>query len=213
MEITEKTILLILGFLFSTVLGGFWGYLLKKRSWQVETEHSIHRARFDEGTAFLDDISILVGKRLFLLQRVLWVIQEEQLEKIEEKERAYFSIVEEWNSKYWRNRNKIRLLVSEEQANYFLDYSDDNAKENPNSLHYKFVIAHRAVMKAKQNKTAIDYAVTQVTQLNWKCAVFLERLTSEFVRRATSLQLLQVPMTPGGAEQQLQPNEKKEVNK
>lgn len=96
--------------------------------------------------------------------------------------------------------------MSEEQANHFLDYSDDNAKDKPKSLHYNFVIAHRAVMEAKQNKTAIGKAVTQVTQLNWKCSVFLERLTSEFVQRATSLQLLKVPITPGGAEQMRQPD-------
>jgi hypothetical protein len=61
----EKTILLIVGFLFSGVLGGFWGYVLKRRSWAEETRHSLYQARYEEGTRFLDELSELVGRRFF----------------------------------------------------------------------------------------------------------------------------------------------------
>jgi hypothetical protein len=197
---SEKTLLLIVGFLLSTVLGGFWGFLLKKRSWQIETEHSIYKARFDEGEKFLDALSEQVGKRFFLLQRFLWAIQEDNQEKILEREKEYFSAVTDWNSCFWKNRNKIRLLVNEDQANYFLDYQDDNAGEEPTSLHYKFVVAHRAVLRAKTNRESLPDAETQVLELNWKCSVFLERLATEFLRHVANLQLLQVPSGPGAAE-------------
>jgi hypothetical protein len=197
---SETTLLVILGFLLTTVLGGFWGFLLKKRSWQIETEHSIHKARFDEGTKFLDALSKQVGQRFFLLQRFFWAIEEGNEEKILEREKEYFSAVTDWNSCFWRNRNKIRLLVNENQANQFLDYRDDNAGEQPTSLHYKFVVTHRTVLRAKTNRESLPAAEAQVLELNWKCSVFLERLTTEFVRRVTNLQLLQVPSGPGAAE-------------
>ena len=101
----------------------------------------------------------------------------------------------------WRNRNKIRLLVNEKQANSFLNYSDDNAGDNPTSLHYKFVTAHRAVLNAKASPQLSPIANKQVEELNWKASVFLERLTTEFLQRATQLQLLEVPTGPGAAEQ------------
>ncbi len=192
--------LVIFGFLLTTVLGGFWGFLLKKRSWQMETEHSIHMARFDEGVKFLDTLSEQVGKRFFLLQRFFWAIEEGNQEKILEREKEYFSTVTDWNSSFWRNRNKIRLLVNEDQANHFLDYRDDNAGDQPRSLHYKFVVAHRAILVAKTNRESLPAAQAQVVELNWKCSVFLERLTTEFLRRVTNLQLLQVPSGPGAAE-------------
>ena len=196
----DKTLLLIIGFLLSTVLGGFWGFLLKRRSWQIETNHSIHKARFDEGTKFLDAISEQVGKRFFLLQRLFWAIEEGNEEKIIEREKVYYSAVIDWNSCFWKNRNKIRLLVNEDQANQFLNYQDDNKADNPSSLHYKFVVAHRAVLRAKADRQSLDLAQAEMYRLNWKCSVFLEKLTTEFLRRVTRLELLQVPAGPGAAE-------------
>jgi hypothetical protein len=39
----------------------------------------------------------------------------------------YFEAVDDWNFALWLNRNKIRLLVGERQAElYFLAYSDDD---------------------------------------------------------------------------------------
>ena len=197
----EKTSLLILGFLLTTVFGGFLGYWLKQRSWQIETEHSLHQARYDEGVRFLDALSDQVGKRFYLLQRLLWAIEEQDNEKMLDREREYFRSVVDWNSSFWRNRNKIRLLANEEQANAFLSYKDDNAGDHPTSLHYKFVAAHRDVMDAKSSRELVPIAGKQVEELNWKSSVFLEQLTTEFLHRATKLQLLEVPSGPGAAEQ------------
>ena len=144
----EKVWLLILGFIMTTVLGGVFGYFLKQRSWQIETEHSLYKARYEEGVKFLDTLSEQIGKRFFLLQRYLWAIDEGGKEKILEREMEYFTSVVEWNSAFWRNRNKIRLLVDEEQANAFLDYRDDNAGDHPTSLHYKFGSSPQSVTAA-----------------------------------------------------------------
>ncbi len=198
---SEKIWLLILGFILTTVFGGVLGYWLNQRSWRLETGHALHRARYDEGVRFLDALSDQTGRRFFLLQRYVWAIEEGGKEKIAEREKEYFAAVVEWNSTFWRNRNKIRLLVNEEQANLFLDYSDDHAGDRPASLHYKFVAAHRAVLKAKASSGARETAKQQVEELNWVSSVFLERLTTEFVRRATNLQLLELPAGPGAAEQ------------
>lgn len=196
----EKTLLMILGFLLTTVLGGFIGFFLKKRFWKSETEHSLYRARYDEGVAFLDALSEQVGKRFFLLQRYLWSIEDGHEEKTLECEKQYFPAVVEWNSCFWLNRNKIRLLVNEAHANRFLNYRDDNTEDHPTSIHYKFVAAHCAVQNAKTSRNLCPIARKQIEELNWMCSVFLERLTTEFLQRATRLQLLQTQAGPGAAE-------------
>ena len=198
---SEKIWLLILGFVLTTLCGGILGYWLKQRSWRIETEHALHRARYDEGVKFLDALSDQVGRRFFLLQRYLWAIEEDDGDKMLDREKEYFTSVVEWNSTFWKNRNKIRLLVDEDQANLFLDYRDDDSGNHPTSLHYKFVAAHRVVLKAKTSRDLRQAAKKQVEELNWKSSVFLERLTTEFVQRATNLQLLQVPRGAGAAEQ------------
>lgn len=91
---------------------------------------------------------------------------------------------------YYRNRNKIRLLISEEMADMLLDYKDDSIPENPSSIHYQFVMAHRNVMAAKIESQGIIKASRSVNSLNYKCSSFLEKLTSEFTRRAEKIQLL-----------------------
>lgn len=200
LELSEKTLTLAFGFLITTVLGGLLGYLLNRRSWQIQTQHEIYRARFDEGIGFLDEISILVGRRFFALQRFFWAIQDASVEKIAEREREYFLVVAEWNAQFWRNRNKIRLLVGEGQANRFLNYSDDSAGDLPTSLHYEFVLAHRKAMEVKANPGLAIEAKAEIERLNRKCSVFLEQIASDFLERAATLQLLKLPTSPGGAE-------------
>ena len=136
-----------------------------------------------------------------MLQRLWWAIEEQNPERISKCEKAYFSTVEDWNARFWRNRNKIRLLVGEEPANNFLDYSDDRAGDNPQSLHYEFVVAHRKVMAAKGDFGLADDARRHMTALNFACSVFLERITSLFLERTSALQLLEIPVGPGAAEQ------------
>lgn len=200
LDASEKTLTLALGFLITTVLGGMLGYLLNRRSWQIQTQHEIYRARFDEGIGFLDEISILVGRRFFALQRFFWALQDGDVDKIAEREREYFLIVAEWNAQFWRNRNKIRLLVGEAQANRFLNYADDYTADRPTSVHYEFVFAHRKVTEAKTNPVLAAEAKAEIDRLNRKCSVFLEQLTSDFLKRAATLQLFKLPTSPGGAE-------------
>jgi hypothetical protein len=142
-----------------------------------------------------------MGRRFYLLQRLLWAIEEDDKDKILDREKEYFASVVDWNASFWRNRNKIRLLANEEHANAFLTYEDDIAGDRPTSLHYKFVVAHRAVMNAKASRELVPIARKQVEELNWESSVFLERLTAEFLQRAAKLQLLEVPSGPGAAEQ------------
>ena len=162
----------------------------QKRAWKRQTKVDLYRKRYDEGAVFLDELSELVGERYYLLQKFLWAIEAEDSERIEKTSNDYFETVTYWNTCYFKNRNKIRLLVSDKMANYFLDYKDDQKLDKPISLHYKFVVAHKKVMEAKKEKAKLNAATMAVTQLNWKCSAFLEHLTTDFSLRAQRLELL-----------------------
>jgi hypothetical protein len=56
-------------------------------------------------------------------------------------------------------------------------------------------------MAAKTGHGDAGAASRHVTELNWKCSVFLERLTAVFVKKAVSLQLLEPAEGSGAAEQ------------
>jgi len=184
---------LILGFVLTTAGGSYITWLLGTRTWNRQTKIDLYRQRVEEGTAFLDTFSQAVGERYFLMQRLLWMLGDQDAKRLERLEKEYFRCVVHWNSTYWFNRNKIRLLVSDEQANAFLDYQDDFRPDQPQSLHYLFVKAHREVLKTKAGNISRSEAQATVDNLNWACSAYLENLTTSFLDRTTSIQLLQAP--------------------
>ena len=192
-EKRQSTRGLVLGFILTTVGGAYITWLLSTRSWSRQTKIDLYRKRYDEGTAFLDDFSNAVGRRFFMMQRFLWALGGPDSERIKRVEGEYFETVTAWNASYWVYRNKIRLLIDDAYANTFLDYQDDSRLEHPQSLHYLFVKAHREVQRASRGEIAKDDAQLAVDNLNWACSSFLENLTTSFLNRATSLQLLRAP--------------------
>ena len=190
-EFLSKLILLVAGFVLTTIAGGILTYYFQKRSWTRQAYLDLYKKKYDDGTKFLDELSELIGKRLFFIQRFAWAISESDKERIERMEKEYFEVVKIWNINDYRNRNKIRLLVNERTADLFLDYSDDARPDNPNSLHYKFVMTHRSVMASKADISNINTTLNKINQLNYSCSSFLEKLTSEFTTRAEKMQLLE----------------------
>ena len=151
--LNSKLVLLILAFVLTTLAGGFLSSSLQRALWQRQTRVDLFRKRYEEGTKFLDDLSRLVGKRFYQLQRFVWAMKDSVGENLLGNiEAEYFQVVADWNSSLRMNRNKIRLLIGERQANDFLNYEDDNHPENPQSLHYRFVKAHEFAIRAKHTK-------------------------------------------------------------
>jgi hypothetical protein len=192
-SLSDKLVVAAVTFVLTGILGAIWTFLLSRFAWKRQSRQTLHQQRYDEGVAFLDTLSKLIGKRFFLLQRLVWTLRDNEPEHIAAIEEKYFRAVSEWNFVYWANRNKIRLLVGDSQAESFLSYDDDQHPDNPTSLHYAFARAHRLVMAAKANASELTVAEQSVAELNWKCSIFLERLTTDFLVRATSLSLLKVP--------------------
>jgi hypothetical protein len=111
----------------------------------------------------------------------------------------YTAVVGEWNARIWENRNKIRLLVSERYARAFLDYDDDQRLDAPQSIHYRMVKAGRIVQAVREGAINPSVAQQEVYSANHACSNFLEALTTDFLRRATSLRLLDSPRDDAAA--------------
>lgn len=107
----EKILLATFGFLLSGVAGAYLGYVFKQRAWREEAHYSLHKARYDEGTRFLDELSELIGRRFFAALRFLWAIEAGKIEKIADRERDYFACVEVWNG----------LILAQPQQNSTID--------------------------------------------------------------------------------------------
>ncbi len=68
-DLQSPLVLLLLGFLLTTVLGGFVASKLQETAWERRTKLELFLKRYEEGTALLDELSSLVDRRFFALQR------------------------------------------------------------------------------------------------------------------------------------------------
>lgn len=185
--------ILILGFALTTALGAWLTSRFQLATWKRQSRIELYGKRYEEGTQFLDDLSRTLGARFFGLQRWLWQISAPDTNALTQIETSYYEEVTKWNQSYWVFRNKVRLLVGEEQANFFLDYGDDQRPDHPQSIHYKFRRVHEIVRMLKSGSGTPHAAQQELDRLGWACSEFLEQITTEFLRRASALELLQLP--------------------
>jgi hypothetical protein len=191
--------LLLVAFVLTTILGSILSAYIAWNTWRRQTRLAFFRQRYDEGIKLLDELGKLIGKRFFLLQRYLSAIENMSPEEIDNYKKASLESVQDWNTKRILFRAKIRLLVGEELALEFLDYSDDARVDLPRSLHYIFVRTHKRVFEV--NHTSPQYEIESawavINKLNWSCSNFIEKITNEFLSRAKSLELIDVPTVKG----------------
>jgi hypothetical protein len=191
---------LLVGFALTTIAGGALAYVFQSLSWRRQARLDLYRQRYADGSLLLEQLSSMVDRRYFRLQRLIWVVGDgAPAEKVAEREREYFETVVEWNEKLRSVHNRIRLLIGETEALQFLDYADDFRPNDPQSLHYRFVKAHRQVLQAKTEPTLAQSAKEEVDRLNWSVSRFAYDTTTLFMRRASSLALLR-PASPETAE-------------
>lgn len=183
--------LLILGFVFTTIIGALISWWLQRLSWQRQTRIKLYTRRYDEGIKFLNDLADLIGKRYYGLQQWLWAIGGHGSH--EKLEREYFVAADEWNIRLRMNRSSIRLLIGEKQANRFLNLRVGRSADYPLSIHDAFVKAHRFVLAVHQNEMPAEEAQRELDTLNSMCTSFLEGLTDDFLERAASLRLFKPP--------------------
>lgn len=166
------------------------GYALQRLSWRRQARLDLHKQRYLEGSQLLEEVSSLADRRYFRLQRLVWAISDNATaDKLTEREREYFETVVEWNERLRSIHNRIRLLIGEKEALEFLDY-DDEGRDEVKSMHYRFVRAHRIVLRAKEDSTVVSDAREVVDRLNWTVSRMAYDLTTLFMSRATSMALL-----------------------
>jgi hypothetical protein len=185
--------LLIAGFVLTTILGGLLSWWFQHLSWERETRLELYSKRYDEGVNFLEDISKLTEKRLYWLQQWLWAIEGRG--KLDEIEIEYFKVADEWNVRLRTTRSKIRLLIGEQYANDFLYYEDEAKMVKTKGIHSFFVKAHLLVLDVKAKRAKATEAQQEIDRLNRACTTFLEKLTNVFLKKASSLKLLEVKET------------------
>jgi hypothetical protein len=110
---SETLLTVILGFLLTTVIGSYLGYLLQQRSWSHQHRVQAAADRREKATLLFDELSRLLDKRLYRMRRLYWSLIDDRPRQESEEARArmaaYVAILYEWNDSINRN---LALLQS-----------------------------------------------------------------------------------------------------
>lgn len=102
---TEDLIHLVVGFVFTSVVGGALGYYLQNRAWKHQHDVAALESERQTATAVFEALSILMDKRLYRMRQVAWKLSEEGhlAERVDEQMENYRQLLFEWNDGLNRN--------------------------------------------------------------------------------------------------------------
>lgn len=93
----DQVLLLALGFILTTVLGGLLGYVFQRRAWSHQFEVQRSAAERSAASSALDELSSLLDKRRYRMLLVYWQLDREDPEEFDRRLRAYRAVLEDWN--------------------------------------------------------------------------------------------------------------------
>lgn len=97
-------VILFVGFILTTVMGGFLSYYVQERSWKHQHEASLLQQEQQAATKVFEEISRLMDKRLYCMRLLhTGLVAKVHPEKMEKRWNAYREVLFEWNDNLNRN--------------------------------------------------------------------------------------------------------------
>lgn len=93
----DQVLLLLLGFVLTTGLGGLLGYLFQRRAWSHQHEVQRRSAEREAAASALNELSSLLDKRRYRMLLVYWRLDWDDREELDLAVSSYRVVLEEWN--------------------------------------------------------------------------------------------------------------------
>jgi hypothetical protein len=101
----SQILLLVLGFILTTVGGGLLGYYFQNRSWEHQNTAKVRADERATAKDVFESVSVLMDKRMYRMRLLSWGLEDETAsdEIIERHMTNYRQILFEWNDSLIRN--------------------------------------------------------------------------------------------------------------
>jgi hypothetical protein len=101
----DQYLTLVVGFILTTVAGGFLGYWLQNRSWKHQHDAQLLQSERSTATSLFENISQLMDKRLYRMRLLAWSLEAEteDADAIEQHMQNYRQLLYDWNDTLIRN--------------------------------------------------------------------------------------------------------------
>ena len=145
---SHPVVLLAIATVFATLAGAWLTNYYQKQAWLREKEFEIRSYGLDEGLKVVDELSESMSRRLFGLNRVVWVAKGTGTGELDHVWQEYYESVVDSNVTLARYKSRLRRFVGEEAAQAFASPADaalSDSEGTPASIHGQFMVAHQKV--------------------------------------------------------------------
>ena len=106
--VSDQLLLLLVGFVLTTVAGGFLGYWLQSRAWRRQEYARLSQAEREAARAFFEDLSRVFDRRLHRMRELdAWLSRPSEADEVERSVARYREALDEWND----NLNRMLALA------------------------------------------------------------------------------------------------------
>jgi hypothetical protein len=94
----ENIVGIVVGFALTTLAGGWWAARLQERSWVRQNDVRLREAENERAGAACQDLTLLLDRRLYRMQRLLWAADgSTDAGEIERRREEYLDVLFAWN--------------------------------------------------------------------------------------------------------------------
>ena len=189
---THPVGLLAIATIFATVAGAWLTNYYQHQAWIRQKDFETFKYGFDQSLALVDELTEAASRRLFGLNRVLWVAKGTGTGDLETVWNEYYDSVVDWNVKLAQRKGKLERFVSPAAAELWLTDADaalSYSEGTPESIHGHFMVAHQRVRAAAdcvrkrcdehERRTAFKSAEQELNLLGLAVDGFLRSCTDD----------------------------------
>lgn len=126
----ENVIGIVVGFLLTTIAGGWWASRLQQRSWERQNDLRLREAENDRAGAACQELMSLLDRRLYRMLRLLWAstgfaegtIEHDELER---RRGEYVEVLFRWNDSLNTNLSLTGSFFGDEARAYLEQLYED----------------------------------------------------------------------------------------
>jgi len=186
--------LLAIATVFATLAGVWLTNYYQEQAWVREKQFETFRQGYREALELVDELSDIMSRRFFGLNRVMWVAKGTGTGTLEETWATYYESVEEWNTKIMSYQGRLARFVDPDMAEALGSWEDAQATD-PRTIHGRFFQAHervRVLVDCARNRcagetkaTALQQAQQAVNGLGLAIQRFVETCTASIHEHAS----------------------------
>lgn len=178
---------IIVAIVLSTAGGSLLAYIFQSMQWKRQKRFELLQHQLREGKDLAHEVTQLVNRRFFALQRLLWAIQEKN-GNVDAMWANYYSDVIQWNQSLTSIRIRTRLFAGPEVALMLVNDADLDPAAKPKSIHYGMRRLHTRILEAKRQgnvsqATSLEIA-SEIDHLNNLIQIFQNRLLDRLLFHA-----------------------------